>query len=136
MLPSPVVAEVATIRQHWLSLVLVVVALVDLVLGEFLWAGILFAVAVIGSLRREFWPLQIETGQAVPSTRMFVTFLVGCIAVSVFLTVLAVENRDGVEPFALVGAVLCAGLAVATVVAIVKLRRAEKRNAGQGRGSP
>ena len=136
MLPSPVVAEVTTIRKHWLSLVLVAIALVDLALGQYLWAGILCAVAVIGSLRRHFWPLQIETGQAVPSTRMFVTFLVGCIAVSVFLTVSAVENRDGARPFALVGAVLCAGLAVATVVAIVKLRRAERRNAGQGGGSP
>jgi membrane associated rhomboid family serine protease len=126
-----VVAEVTTIRKHWLDLVLVAIALVNLALGQYLWAGLLAAVAVIGAAMRQFWPRRIEAGRAVPSTRVFVTFLVGTIAVGVLMTVLAVEDRNGAGPFAIVAAVGCACFAVATVVAILKLRRAEKRNAGQ-----
>ncbi len=120
-----------TIRKHWLVLLLVAIAVANLALGQYLWAGLLCVIAAISALRSHFWPLKTETGQAVPSTRIFVTFLVGVSAVGVLMTVLAVENRNGARPFALVAAVLCAGIAIATVVAIVKLRRAERRNAGQ-----
>lgn len=107
--------------MHWLSLVLVAISLADLALGQYAWAGFLAAMAVIVALRRQY--LTTPNGDGPVSIRVFVTFLVGCTAMCVLLTVIVIEDFNA---FALIGAVLFAGLAVATVVAILKLRRVEK----------
>jgi hypothetical protein len=63
------------------------------------------------------------TSDTGPLVRRFVFFLVGCIAVGTLCVVLALENRNGARPFALVAAVLAAAFVVATLVAIVKVRK-------------
>ncbi len=124
-----------TIRKHWLPMLLVAIAVANLALGQYLWAGFLGAMAVLVVLRRHYLatPNRVE---GPPPVRIAVMFLVGCIVMGVLLAVLAVENRNGAGPFAFGGAVLCAGLAITTVVAIVKLRRVEKHNASQADDGP
>lgn len=49
--------------------------------------------------------------QVEPSVRTFLIFLVGCIALFALCTFLAVLDRNGARPFAVIGAVLSPGFA-------------------------
>jgi hypothetical protein len=56
-----------------------------------------------------------------------VWFFLACVALTAICVALAVANQNGARPFAIITGVLSGGLALATVIAIVKLRRAEKQ---------
>jgi hypothetical protein len=57
----------------------------------------------------------------------FVWSFVSFVALTAFSVAAAVANQNGSRPFAIIAAVLSGGLAVMTAVAIVKLRRSQKR---------
>lgn len=56
----------------------------------------------------------------------FVWSFVSCVVLAAVSVAMAVANQNGSRPFAIVAAALAGGLAMACVIAIVKLRRQEK----------